>query len=270
MTKLLLAKPATEKIYKDLFGCVNRLSQQGIVPKLVVVLVGNDERSKIYIKSKVVAGKALGIIVEVLALDAAIDQKEISQQIQVQANDKNVHGIIIQLPLPEHLNLDELLSLIPPQKDVDGLSPKSIFMSATALGVIELIKFYNLPIKNEVYAIFGQGRLAGKPLARTLKRLGAKVIIIDLDTKDIKGKIESANIIISAVGKPEFLTKDLLGRRLAIIDVGLSSKMGKLVGDIEQGVKDLAHYATPTIGGVGPMTVAGLMINTVKAAESIK
>lgn len=269
MTKLLLAKPATEKIYQNLLGRVAVLKEKGIVPKLTVVLIGSDARSKVYVESKVAAGKDLGVLVDVLELDSAISQQEITGQIKSLAQDKNVHGIIIQLPVPEHLDLDKLLNLIPSQKDVDGLTKKAVFMPATALGALELIKFYNLPIKGEVYAIFGQGRLAGKPLTQLLKKLGAKVIAIDLDTQDFKSKIKSANIIISAVGKPEFLAKDLLGKRLAIIDIGLSSVGGKLVGDIAQDAKDLAKYATPVIGGVGPMTVAGLMINTVKAAELV-
>lgn len=269
MTKLLLAKPATEEIYQNLLERVARLKEQGIVPKLTVVLIGSDARSKVYVKSKVAAGKDLGVLVDVLELDSKISQQEITEQIKSLVQDKNVHGIIIQLPVPEHLDIDKLLNLIPPQKDVDGLTKKAVFMPATALGVVELIKFYNLPIKGEVYAIFGQGRLAGRPLANLLKKLGAKVIVIDLDTQDFKSKIKLANIIISAVGKPEFLTKDLLGKRLAIIDIGLSSVGGKLVGDIAQDAKDLAKYATPVIGGVGPMTVAGLMINTVKAAELV-
>lgn len=269
MTKLLLAKPATEEIYQNLLERVARLKEQGIVPKLTVVLIGGDARSKVYVKSKVATGKDLGVLVDVLELDSKISQQEITEQIKSLVQDKNVHGIIIQLPVPEHLDIDKLLNLIPPQKDVDGLTKKAVFMPATALGVVELIKFYNLPIKGEVYAIFGQGRLAGRPLANLLKKLGAKVIVIDLDTQDFKSKIKLANIIISAVGKPEFLTKDLLGKRLAIIDIGLSSVGGKLVGDIAQDAKDLAKYATPVIGGVGPMTVAGLMINTVKAAELV-
>lgn len=279
MTKQLLGHPVAEKIYTDLARRITLLHAVNIKPKLVIFLVGHDKKSEIYVNAKIRSGTKIGLLVEKKVFPEAITLTEIQKEVDVLNVDPLVHGIIVQLPLPSHLNAQLILDLVQPAKDVDGLTTsnkvelakgKAIFAPATALGALELIDFYNLPIKGATYAVFGQGQLVGKPLSDLLEQKGAQVVRINSKTADVQGKIKKADIVVSAVGKPEFLTKEFLGKRLAIIDIGLSEVKNKMVGDIEAAAKKNAQYSSPVIGGVGPLTVASLIANVVTGAERLK
>lgn len=276
MTKQLLGRPVAEKVYIDLAKRVQVLAKKNITPKLVIFLIGQDKKSETYVNAKIKACDQIGVVVEKKIYQENIGEIELRNQVQSLNMDSSVHGIIVQLPLPVHLNVQKILDLVDPKKDVDGLTAfnktnlaknKAFFNPATALGTLKLIRFYNLPIKNTTYAIFGQGQLVGKPLADLLELEGAKAIRINSKTNDVQSKIENADIIVSAVGNPEFLTRDFLGKRLAIIDIGLSEVDGKMVGDVEESAKIEADHANPVIGGVGPLTVACLISNVVTGAE---
>lgn len=237
-------------------------------PKLVVIQVGDNEASAKYIRMKQKACERVGIIFEHVHFEEKTLESDIINKIFGLNNDQNVNGIIVQLPLPNGFNTDRILESIEPIKDVDGLTivNRDLLANAdiglypaTAEGVINLLRYYNVPMKGALAVVLGRSNLVGKPVVTLLAAEGANVTVCHSQTTDTRAKTLKADIIVSAVGKRNLLTAEMVKKGAAVIDVGM---------DVDfDGVSKVAGYLTPAIGGVGPMTVAMLLSNVVKAAK---
>lgn len=276
--QMIDGKQVAELVAADLRERIAALDSQGITPTLAIIVVGNDLRTQKYITAKQKAAEQLGIEVKLIALSATSDDIEatIAEQIALLNSDPNVHGIILQLPIPAEVDEQDLIDLIVSQKDVDGLTLTSqaaleagreLFLPATPQGILRLLSSQKLPIYEKRIAVIGQGKLVGKPLTAMLRSRGADVATADSKIKDLASIVRGASIVISAVGKENLITAEMVDPDMTLIDVGLSDVNGTLRGDIAQAAKEKAQLATPVIGGVGPMTVISLLANVVLAAE---
>ena len=288
LDKLLLGKPVADKKYLLLEDKIKFLKTKGIIPKLAVILIGNNPASKIYVKSKAKKFKMLNCYSEIFQLNENVSKEEVSSLIKKLNNDSSVHGILLQLPLPAHLDAYDFLSKINPMKDVDGFHPENLgllfqgnprFVPCTPLGCIEILKYYKIDVESKHVVVIGRSNIVGKPMMSLLSQAGnATVTICHSYTKDLSKYTMSADIIICAVGKPKLINRDMIKSGSIIIDVGINrindtSKKGyHIVGDIDcDSVIDKSHSITPVPGGVGPMTISMLVNNTIHAAElSIK
>ena len=286
--KLLLGKPVADKKYLLLEDKIKFLKTKGIIPKLAVILIGNNPASKIYVKSKAKKFKTLNCFSEIFQLNENVSKEEVSSLIKKLNNDSSVHGILLQLPLPAHLDAYDFLSKINPMKDVDGFHPENLgllfqgnprFVPCTPLGCIEILKYYKIDVESKHVVVIGRSNIVGKPMMSLLSQAGnATVTICHSYTKDLSKYTMSADIIICAVGKPKLINRDMIKSGSIIIDVGINrinddSKKGyHIVGDVDcDSVIDKTYSITPVPGGVGPMTISMLVNNTILAAElSIK
>ena len=251
-------------------------------PHLVIISVGDDPASKVYVKNKIKKAEELGIEVTHRVFSADEDKFWVRNSIEGCAGNPDVDGIMIQLPLPDGWNERELIDIIPPSKDVDGLttvnigrlrSGQSCIRPCTAAGVMDLLDYYHIPVEGKNVTIIGRSNIVGKPLADLMMNAGATVTQCHSKTIDLPFYTMNADIVISAIGKPKFFTDICFVPKMdAIIDVGINrDENGKLCGDIDfDSVKDLTEAITPVPGGVGPMTVAMLMENTLYAARMRK
>lgn len=268
MTSIVDGKSLRDKILASLREDVTRLNKK---PKLNIVLVGSDQASLRYISQKQKAAEEIGAKAVLLQLPSTASTEAVQKQIEKLNSDSSVTGIIVQLPLPDRLNKDRILSTISPIKDVDGLNPNSSFKPATPLGIWEIFKEYQVQIKDKTAVVIGQSALVGAPLSKLLEEAGAKVIRIDIDTpKPIDPLVQQGDIIVAAVGQIGLVTSEMVKSGAVVVDVGTNiTSEGKLVGDVDfEKVKDKASLITPVPGGVGPMTVAMLMKNLVLAATN--
>lgn len=246
-------------------------------PRLAVILVGENPASQKYVQMKEKACDEVGVCHKVYRLEENVSVNEIEELINKLNKDKSVSGIIIQLPLSKHHNTNEILENIDPSKDVDGLTTINIgrleknlpgLFPATPLGVVELLEKYKIDIAGKKVAVIGRSNLVGKPLAQLLLNAGATVTIAHSKTEDLGVITKNADILISAVGKPGLITAEMVKNDVVVIDVGTTEQSGKLIGDIDfDGVSKKTSHITPVPGGVGPMTVAMLLSNVVKAAR---
>ena len=247
---------------------------------LAVVLIGNDPASQVYVRNKIKACEEVGIRSFAHYLPENCTQKDALALINSLAVDSNVHGILVQLPLPKQLNADELLKAIPFEKDVDGFSAENIgrlalneegSVACTPGGVMELLKRYEIPISGKRAVVVGRSNIVGKPMALLLLNANATVTICHSKTQNLKEECSRADILIAAVGKAKLITADMVKEGAVVIDVGMNrDENGKLCGDVDyDSVKEKASYITPVPGGVGPMTIAMLMLNTCAAAERV-
>ena len=246
---------------------------------LAVVLIGDDPASQVYVRNKIKGCEEAGIRSIAHYLPAETTKEEALSLLRALAEDENVHGILVQLPLPKHLNERELLSVIPPEKDVDGFCEENIgklalnqacgAVACTPLGVMELLRRYGVQIAGKRAVVVGRSNIVGRPMALLLLNADATVTICHSKTKDLKAECLQADILIAAIGKPKFITADMVKEGAVVIDVGMDrDENGKLCGDVDfENVKEKASYITPVPGGVGPMTIAMLLTNTVNAAE---
>lgn len=257
MATILNGKKISEQILKEL---KQKASQLGFV-KLAVVLVGNDPKSLKFISQKQKAAQEIGVNFKLYKLNADIDNQRLVNEVKKIVKDKTNTGIIIQLPLPNKLNTQKILNLIPPYKDVDALSVDNPFVeSPTASGIIELLRRYNIDLEKKKIVIIGKGRLVGKPLIKIMKQRKLDFVACDINTENISEYTSQADILISATGHPKLITKQMVKPGAVVIDAG--------IGDIDfENVKLKASYIAPPIGGVGPMTVAMLMRNLIKLAK---
>lgn len=247
---ILDGKKLADRILDELEKEVKKLPQI----KLVVVLVGDDSASLKFIKQKQKAAEKIGIGFKLYKLDRDINEQELIKEIKKIVKDKTSTGIVIQLPLPFHINTQKILNLIPSEKDAE-------FESPTAFGIMKLLEEYGIKIKGKKVVIIGKGKLVGKPLTEIMKRAGANLIVCDKQTKNLKSKTLKADILVSATGCPCLIKEDMVKRGAVVIDAGY-------MGDVDFGnVKKKTKYITPPIGGVGPMTVAILLSNLVKLAK---
>ena len=276
--ELINGKELAKKIRGELKLEVDNLRKDGIIPKLAVIMVGNDKASEVYVRNKSKACNEIGIEFEEFLLDSNIKQEELIELIKKLNNRKDVHGILLQSPIPEHLNIREAFDTIDYRKDVDGFNPINIgklaigedaFVSCTPYGVIKMLEEYNIPIEGKRAVIIGRSNIVGKPLIQCLLNKNATVTICHSRTKNIDEITKEADILIAALGKPKFVKENMVKENAVVIDVGINrNEEGKLVGGVDfENVSKKASYITPVPGGVGPMTIAMLMNNVVKAAK---
>jgi len=275
---LEVAKSVKERVRKS----VEELKKQGVDPCLATILVGDNAASAMYVKNKHKACQEVGIITKDHNPSKLISQNELNQLIDSLNNDSKVHGILVQLPLPEQLDVFETISKIFPIKDVDGLTPhnmgllamrKAILKACTPSGIMEMFDYYDIELEGKTVVIINRSHLIGKPLYHMLLEKNATVITCHSKTKNIKEISKNADIVVSGVGdRSKFvLTPDMIKEGAVVIDVAISKIDGKLVGDADyEKIIEKASYATPVPGGVGPMTVSMLLRNTVTAASLSK
>ena len=270
-----LARKTREKLKID----CDRLRSDGIIPKLAVIMVGDDTASQIYVKNKSKACKEIGIEFEEYFLGAKIKQEELIKLIQKLNMDKSINGILLQSPIPSNLDINEAFKTILPEKDVDGFNPVNVgklclnqdtFVACTPYGIMKMFEEYSIEISGKNVTILGRSNIVGKPLIQCCLNKNATVTVCHSRTKDLKEHTKNADIVISAIGKPKFITADMLKDGVIVIDVGINrDENGKIVGDVNfDDVSKKASYITPVPGGVGPMTIAMLMNNVIKAAKS--
>lgn len=256
-------------------------SETGVTPHLAVVIVGEDPASKVYVNMKKKAALAAGMISTVHELPENSTQEQVVEIVRQLSHDPNIHGVMVQHPVPEHLDELEILSSVAREKDVDGISRESlgslvtgdpIFIAATPAGIIELLDRYNIPIQGQHAVVVGRSIILGKPVALYLMNRHATVTICHTRTRDLGEMTRQADILVAAVGKPEMITGDMIKEGAVVIDAGYNKVEGreKDVGDVEfDSAAQKASWITPVPGGVGPMTIAMLLKNTMKAARRL-
>ncbi len=278
MAIIIEGKKLAQKIRENLKVECDKLKAEGIQPKLAVIMVGDNPASKIYIKNKSKACDQVGIKYEEYLLSESTSQKELLELIGKLNKDETVNGILLQSPIPSHLNINQAFKKITYLKDVDGFTPSSVgklaigedtFISCTPHGIIKMFDEYGISLNGKHVVIIGRSNIVGKPLLQCCLNRNATVTICHSKTKDLKKHTQNAEILISAVGKPKFVTKDMVKPGAVVIDVGMNrDENGKLVGDVDfENVEPIASYITPVPGGVGPMTIAMLMYNVIKATK---
>ena len=278
MSQIIDGKELAKHIREELKEEVKELKNAEIYPKLAVIMVGDDPASKVYVRNKSRACEDVGIEYEEYLLPSKTTREELLELIEKLNNDERVHGILVQSPLPEGLDANEAFRTILPKKDVDGFHPVNVgklslnqdcFVSCTPYGIIKMLEAYNVPIEGANAVIIGRSNIVGKPLAQCLLNKNATVTICHSKTKNLKEITKKADILIAAIGKPKFVTEDMVKENATVIDVGINrNEEGKLVGDTDfENIKEKVNFITPVPGGVGPMTIAMLMYNVVKAAK---
>jgi len=278
MATIIDGKQLAKKIRENLKLECEELKEQGINPKLAVIMVGDNPASKVYVRNKSRACNEVGIEYQEYLLPENATQKELLELIKKLNQDKEINGILLQSPLPQHLNINEAFKTITYSKDVDGFTPVSVgklcigedtFISCTPYGVIKMFEEYNIDLKGKNVVILGRSNIVGKPLIQCCLQKDATVTVCHSKTKNLSEYTKKADVIIAAIGKAKFLTEDMVKDGVVIIDVGINRQDdGKLVGDVDfENVSKKASYITPVPGGVGPMTIAMLMNNVIKAAK---
>lgn len=270
-------KKLSQDIREKLEPRIEALKARGIVPGLTVILVGDDPASHVYVNNKERAAQQLGMNGHVLRLNADTKEAELLEIVDKLNADEAVHGILIQLPLPNHINELNVLERVNPKKDVDGIHTLSIgnlvvgrkgFVPCTPKGIIKLIESTGERIEGKHAVVIGRSNIVGKPAALSLLAKNATVTICHSKTQALSEITRTADILVAAVGKPNFVTADMVKPGAIVIDAGTSKLDGKLTGDVKfDEVAPIAGYITPVPGGVGPMTITMLMENTVEAAE---
>lgn len=278
---LIDGKATSQKIKDEIKNEVIKLKQKGITPTLAVILVGDDPASQTYVASKQKACLACQMGSVMHKLSANTTQQELISLIDVLNADDSIDGILVQLPLPKHINTNEILRKIDPKKDVDGFCAQNIgalvsglngFVPCTPLGIMELLKQYNINPQGLNALVIGRSNIVGKPMAALLLNAGATVTIAHSKTKKLADLSKNADLIIAAIGKANFIKPEMIKEGAIIIDVGINRlENGKLVGDCDfENLKDKCDFITPVPGGVGPMTIAMLLSNTLKSAKERK
>ncbi|MBD1373250.1 bifunctional methylenetetrahydrofolate dehydrogenase/methenyltetrahydrofolate cyclohydrolase FolD [Hazenella sp. IB182357] len=276
--QLIDGKGIAAKIRLELKEEVDYLIQQGITPGLVVILVGNHPASESYVKGKIKASAEVGIDSQLIRLPAEITETELLARIVALNEDPSVDGILVQLPLPDHIDADRVIQTIDPKKDVDGFTPinmgnlvigQEAFIPCTPAGIMELFKRYEIDVAGKHAVVIGRSNIVGKPISLLLQQANATVTMCHSRTRDLLKFTQQADIIIAAVGREHMLTSDYIKPGAVVIDVGINRNAeGKLVGDVKfDEVAPLTKAITPVPKGVGPMTIAMLMANTVLAAK---
>lgn len=277
MAQILSGKAVSQRIKDELKDEVKALNAKGIFPGLAVIIVGDDPASRVYVNSKKKACEEIGIVSREYALPAETTEAELLALIDELNGDKAMNGILVQLPLPKHINEETIINAISPKKDVDAFHPVNVgkimignydFLPCTPAGVMELINESGIDVSGKECVVVGRSNIVGKPQAMLLLHKNGTVTICHSRTKDLAAKTKQADILVAAVGIPNFITGDMIKEGAVVIDVGINRiAEKKLVGDVEfESCEKVAAAITPVPGGVGPMTIAMLMKNTVKAA----
>mgnify|MGYP006278023791 CR=1 FL=1 len=276
--KILNGKKVAEKVEENLEEEIEGLKEKGIEPGLTVVLVGNDPASQVYVSYKEKACKRVGINSNIVDLPQDVSQEDLLAEIEDLNQAEEVDGILVQLPLPEHIDEEEVIESIIPEKDVDGFHPTNVgrlvtqgemdLAPCTPKGIMKVLNEYNIDIEGKEAVIVGRSNIVGKPIANMLLHNNATVTVCHSRTQDLKAHTSNADILIAAVGRKEFITADMVKEGAVVIDVGINRTDDGLVGDVEfEAVKNKAAAVTPVPGGIGPMTIATLLENTITACE---
>ena len=279
MAIIIDGKKLAKEIREDLKAKCDELKERGIKPKLAVVMVGNDKASQVYVRNKSKVCEEIGIEFEEHLLDENIEQKVLIELLERLNKDNNVHGILLQSPIPAHLDINEAFRTIAPEKDVDGFNPINVgklslnqdtFVSCTPYGIMKMFEANDIDLTGKNVTIIGRSNIVGKPLIQCCLNKNATVTVCHSKTKDLKQHTQNADIVIAAIGKSKFVTSDMIKQGAGVIDVGINrSDDGTLTGDVDyENVYNKASYITAVPGGVGPMTIAMLMNNVIKACEN--
>ncbi|MBQ4583451.1 MAG: bifunctional 5,10-methylenetetrahydrofolate dehydrogenase/5,10-methenyltetrahydrofolate cyclohydrolase [Bacilli bacterium] len=270
-------KKVAEKTYEDLEVRINKLKENNIIPMLAVVIVGNDEASQVYVRNKAKMCEKLQIGSKVIECEENISEKELEKIIKDLNNDQNIHGILIQAPLPKHLDSLKIFDIVSKEKDVDGFNIYNVgalslnkegFIPCTVKGIIKILEYYNINVTSKNIVIIGRSNIVGKPLANYLINHNATVTVCHSKTSNLSDITKQADILISATGTANLVKKDYVKKGAVVIDVGINRNNNKLCGDVNfEEVSEIASHITPVPGGVGPMTIAMLMENVLEAAE---
>ena len=278
MAQVIDGKALAKKIRENLKVECNELKEKGIVPKLAVIMVGDNPASKVYVRNKSKACEEVGIEYQEFLLKENTTQQELMDLINDLNRNKEINGILLQSPIPRHLDINEAFKSITYSKDVDGFTPSSVgklcigedtFISCTPYGIMKMFEEYDIDLTGKNVTILGRSNIVGKPLIQCCLNKNATVTVCHSKTKDLKEHTKNADIVISAIGKAKFVTADMIKDGAVVIDVGINrDESGKIVGDVDfEKVSSKASYITPVPGGVGPMTIAMLMNNVIKATK---
>jgi methylenetetrahydrofolate dehydrogenase (NADP+)/methenyltetrahydrofolate cyclohydrolase len=276
--QIIDGKALAEQLRQSFKARVEALTARGQRPGLVVILVGADPASEVYVRNKVNGCLAIGMHSEKINYDAAVDPEIVLKKIAELNADPNIHGILVQLPLPKHFDEEAVLEAIAVDKDVDGFHAENIgalaqgnprFIPCTPYGVMKMFEKGNVDLSGKEAVVIGRSNIVGKPMALLLINAGATVTVCNSRTRDLAGHTRRADILVAAVGKPRFVTADMVKPGAVVIDVGINRLPdGKLCGDVDfDSCKEVAGQITPVPGGVGPMTITMLLANTIEAAE---
>ncbi len=277
--ELIDGKAVAQKVRNELKEQVEDLKKQGINPKLAVIMVGDNPASKVYVRNKSKACQEVGIDFEEFLLPEDTKENDLLELIDNLSSDDSIHGILVQSPLPNGLDAQKAFQRIIPEKDVDCFNAVNVGklligldgpLPCTPYGVIRLLEEYNIEIEGKHCVVLGRSNIVGRPMAQLMLRKNATVTTCHSKTQNIKEITKQADILISAIGKPKFVTSDMVKDDAVVIDVGMNrDEDGKLCGDVDfEAVKEKASFITPVPGGVGPMTIAMLLNNCVKVAKN--
>jgi len=278
MAIIIDGKELAKKIRQDLKVEVDKLREKKVYPKLAVIMVGEDKASQVYVRNKSKACNEIGIDFEESLLPSNITMEKLLELIEELNNRKDISGILLQSPIPKPLNIREAFNKIDYRKDVDGFNPINVgklligedtFISCTPYGVIKMLEEYEIEIEGKHAVVIGRSNIVGKPLAQCLLNKNATVTICHSKTKNLESITKQADILLVAIGRSKFVTADMVKEGATVIDVVINrNEEGKLVGDVDfDNVEPKVKYISPVPGGVGPMTIAMLMNNVVKAAK---
>ena len=277
MSKIIDGKVISAAVKERVRAGVSELNKKGITVGLAVIIVGEDPASKIYVANKKKACEALGIISEEYALPASTTEEELLKLVDELNRKKSINGILCQLPLPSHLDEKLIINSILPEKDVDAFHPANVgrimigdfdFVPCTPAGIMEMLAYENINPEGKTCVVIGRSNIVGKPMAMLLLHKNGTVTVCHSRTQNLKEICSKADILVAAVGKAKFVTADMVKDGAVVIDVGMNRVEGKLYGDVDyDGVAKKASAITPVPGGVGPMTIAMLMQNTLTAAK---
>ena len=283
-TSILSGLEASKALYSSLESRISDLKDHGIIPGLAAVLVGNNPASEIYVKNKTKKFESLGLKTDVFRLDEKVSENELLSLIARLNNDADFHGILVQLPLPKHIDSEKVLNAIIPTKDVDGFHPENAgllsigkprFIPCTPKGIMFILKHFNIDLNGKHVVVIGRSNIVGRPISilASLKELGnATVTLCHSGTKDLKFFSKQADILVAALGSPQFVDSSYIKEGACLVDVGINrievNGKSKIVGDVNQdSVTGIASSLTPVPKGIGPMTIAMLVENTVLSAE---
>ena len=276
MAKIIDGKVISAAVKERIANDVAKLKETSGVPGLAVIIVGDDPASKVYVANKKKACEQIGMLSEEYALPENTTNEELLALINELNNKKEINGILCQLPLPKHLDEELVINSILPEKDVDAFHPQNVgkimtgdydFLPCTPAGIMEMLKYENIEVEGKTCVVIGRSNIVGKPMSMLLLHKNGTVTICHSKTKNLKEVCLSADILVAAVGRPNFVTDDMVKDGAVVIDVGINRlENGRLCGDVDfENVKEKASYITPVPGGVGPMTIATLMQNTLTA-----
>jgi methylenetetrahydrofolate dehydrogenase (NADP+) / methenyltetrahydrofolate cyclohydrolase len=278
--QLIDGKAIAQEVRTELKQEVEKLKSMGVTPGLAVILVGNHPASESYVRGKIRASEEVGLHSRLIRMSAEASEEELLDQVKRLNEDPAIHGILVQLPLPGHMDPDRVIATIDPAKDVDGFTPVNVgnllighetLVPCTPMGIMELLRRTGISVEGKHAVVVGRSNIVGKPVSLLLQRANATVTMCHSRTKDLPSYTRQADILVAAVGRAEMITGEHVKPGAVVIDVGINRRDdGKLVGDVNfDEVAPLSSAITPVPGGVGPMTIAMLLSNTVVAAKSI-